>query len=343
MDQPEGSPIWEFLSTSRLVRYLLLFAFGWAIVQVFAYFQTVIVIFTLATIIAFLLNYPVQWLKQYTSHTMAVVVVFLGSLISLILLLATLGLAIIAELQEFVNQAPALIESVLDFLDQTESWLAQRNIAVELGFLQEELQAQLANGLGILSNLLSEFVIYFVELIIVLVISFFMLLNGGQIWQYLVSLFPQHLQDNLINSLRNNFLEFFRGRLILSTFFGISSLVVYLILPTPYPLLLAAIAGLFDLIPGIGATIGISLTALIALPQGVMISVQMIIYCVLLQQIEENVLMPRVMQDAVNLNPVVTFFAILMGTTIAGFLGLFLAVPVAAVIVSFFNLEALKG
>lgn len=55
----------EQLSTAKLVRYLLLFALGWGIVQVLAYFSTVIVIFTLAAVLAFLLNYPVQWVQRF--------------------------------------------------------------------------------------------------------------------------------------------------------------------------------------------------------------------------------------------------------------------------------------
>lgn len=65
----------------------------------------------------------------------------------------------------------------------------------------------------------------------------------------------------------------------------------------------------------------------------------MIVYCVLLQQIEENILMPIIRQNSVNLNPVVIFFALLLGARIAGFLGLFLSIPIAAVIVGFVNIK----
>jgi predicted PurR-regulated permease PerM len=343
MSKPAGNPFERFLNNSRLIRYLLLFALGWAIIQILAYFQTVIVIFVFAATLAFLLNYPVQWLKKYTRHSIAVVFVFLTSLILLTVLSATFGLAVISEFQEFLQKTPEIVQSILRVLNQIETWLEDSNIPVNFSFLQQELQRQITSTLSFSTAFLRKLLTSFVELIIILVVAFFMLLDGQKIWQYIVQLFPSQWQLSITNALRDNFIGFLRGRLILSFFFTVSAFCVYLILQTPYPWLLAALGGFFDLIPGIGATIGISLAALIVLPQGVFLSLQVILYCVLLQQIEENVLMPRIMQNSVNLNPVIIFFALLIGVRIAGFLGLFLAIPTAAVIVSFFKLEAMKG
>ncbi|QDZ39590.1 AI-2E family transporter [Euhalothece natronophila Z-M001] len=334
---------WEYLSTSRLVYYLLLFAFGWAITQILAYFQTVIIIFVFATILAFLLHYPVRWLEQYTTHTFATVVIFLGSLFLFTILIFTLGATVIAELQVFLEQAPEVAASLIEGLEQIEAWLEELTIPVDFGVLEEELQRQLGNAVGISTTLVTNILTSFVELIIILVIAFFMLLDGEKLWQFIVQLFPERWQAEITSSLRDNFLGFFRGRLILSIFFGVSAFFVYWALQTPYPWLLAAIAGVFDLIPGIGATLGVGLTGLMVLPQGLLISLQVVVYCVVLQQIEENVLMPRIMQDSVNLNPVVIFFSLLVGARIAGFLGIFLAIPTAAVIVGLFRLDAMKS
>lgn len=149
--------------------------------------------------------------------------------------------------------------------------------------------------------------------------------------------------NELTVAIQRNFLEFFWGRLILSVFFGVSAFIVFLILQVPYALILATIAGVFDLIPGIGATLGISLVALIVLPQGIWLSLKVLVGCILLQQIEENLLMPRIMQGSLNINPVVMFFALLIGARIAGLLGVFLAVPIAGVIISLFEMDELKA
>ncbi|MDT9310481.1 AI-2E family transporter [Limnospira sp. Paracas R14] len=338
MSKPTSRPFENFFSNSRLVRYLLLFAFGWAFIQFIAYFETIIIVFVFAAIFAFLLNYPVQWLQKYTSHTVAVVVVFSTSLLLLIGLLATLGLAIVSELQQFVSQAPDLLDSFVNLVDQIETLLKNANIQVDLDFLQEDLKQEVSNLFGFGTAAVGKILSGLVEFIIILVVTFFMLLNGEELWASFQSFFPSNIEDFTL-SLRNNFLGFFRGRLILSVFFGFSAFFVYLILQAPYPLFLATLVGVFDLIPGVGATIGIILSAIIVLPKGILISLQVIVYCVLLQQIEENILMPRIMQNSVNLNPVIIFFALLLGARIAGFLGLFLSIPIAAVIVGFVNIK----
>jgi len=65
MSSFENNNFWSRLNNFVLVRFLLLVASGWAIVQLLAYFEPVIVIFTFAAILAFLLSYPVKWLKRF--------------------------------------------------------------------------------------------------------------------------------------------------------------------------------------------------------------------------------------------------------------------------------------
>jgi len=225
MSKRDRSPFSHFFSNYNLIRYLLLFTFGWAIIQIIAYFQTVIVIFVFASILAFLLNYPVQWLEKYIRHNLAVVIIFFSSLIFFLVLFGALGLTVVSELQAFLRQAPNLVDSLLSFLEKIESWLEELNLAINLNFLQEEFQRRLGNALSFSTGIFGNLLTRFVELIIILVIAFFMLLDGQRIWQSL------------------------------------------------------------------------------------------------------------------NLNPVLVFFSLLIGVRVAGFLGLFLAIPIAAVVVSFINIE----
>jgi predicted PurR-regulated permease PerM len=59
--------------------------------------------------------------------------------------------------------------------------------------------------------------------------------------------------------------------------------------------------------------------------------------------VQENLLLPYVMKDSLDLNPVMMFFALIVGATVAGVLGLFLAVPVAGVIITWLDIEAMRG
>jgi predicted PurR-regulated permease PerM len=342
MNQPPSKNFWERLNNWILVRFLLLFACGWALVQLLAYFETIIVIFTCAAILAFLLSYPVRWLQAFIPRPIAIGLVFLLSLTLVIGFTVTLGLTILSQGQQLLERILEFTESLQPYLERLELFLQTRNLEVDLDILMEEIQNRALAGIGLGLSTLQNVFTNFISLILIAVISFFMLLDGQKIWDFFVKLFPEQLQGKITQSVRRNFLGFFRGRLILSVFFAVSAFIVFLVLRIPFALFLAAIAGLFDLIPGIGATIGIILISIIVLSQGIWLSIKVIVVCILLQQVEENVLLPHVMKGTININPVLMFFALLIGAQVAGLMGIFLAIPIAGVIVGLMDSEEVK-
>ncbi|MBF2062698.1 AI-2E family transporter, partial [Fischerella thermalis] len=88
---------------------------------------------------------------------------------------------------------------------------------------------------------------------------------------------------------------------------------------------------------------GIGTITLIILSQGVWLALKVLVVCIILQQIQDNLIAPRIMQGALNLNPVVVFFALLVGARVAGLLGIFIAIPIAGVIVSMFEIDEMKS
>lgn len=82
---------------------------------------------------------------------------------------------------------------------------------------------------------------------------------------------------------------------------------------------------------------------MIILSQGVWLALKVLVVCIILQQIQDNLIAPRIMQGALNLNPVVVFFALLVGARVAGLLGIFIAIPIAEVIVSMFEIDEMKS
>lgn len=342
MDKPPSN-LWHQLSTAKLVRYLLLFALAWAIVQVLAYFETVLVIFIFAAILAFLLNYPVQWIKRFLPHWVAVTLVFLSSLLLLGGLIVTLGLAVISQAQQLLEQAPQLINFAIELLDDLQSLLTDWNFNVDFSTVEAQLRDQALSTLGFGFTTLQNLLFSLLDLILIAVVAFFMLLDGERLWKFIVRIFPRHLQNDITVAIQKNFLGFFWGRFLLSLFFGISAFFVFILLNIPYALVMAAIVGVFDLIPGIGATLGISLVGLILLPQGVLLTLKVVIGCIVLQQIEENLLMPRIMQGSINMNPVVMFFALLIGARIAGLVGVFLSIPITGVLISLLDVDEMRS
>ncbi|BAY25760.1 hypothetical protein NIES2100_55680 [Calothrix sp. NIES-2100] len=339
----ETKNFWQRLHNLALIRFLLLVASGWAIIQLLAYFQGVIVIFTFAAILAFLLSYPVQWLRRFLPHGIAVFVVFLVSIVILGGIAITLGLAVLSQGQQLIDSITTFLNSLAPFIERLETFLRSRNLQIDLDFIQEQLRNQAINSLVNSLAILQQFLTNFVTFILIAVISFFMLLDGEKIWHLILKIVPRQRRNRFNKVIQRSFLGFFRGQLLLTLFLTSATLLVFLLLNVPFALLLSVVIGLLDVIPGIGATLGVSTVTLIVLSQNVWLAIKVFVACIVLQQIQDNLIAPRIMQGALNLNPIVVFFALLVGARVAGLLGIFISIPIAGVIVSLFEIEEMQA
>ena len=116
-------------------------------------------------------------------------------------------------------------------------------------------------------------------------------------------------------------------------FLTVSTAVIFPFLGVKYSLILAVIVGVVDVIPGIGATLGIFLiTVMVLASQGGEIALRALIASLLLGQIQDNIVRPRVMGKAMELNPVILFLSLFIGQRVSGLLGVFLSIPIAGMI-----------
>jgi predicted PurR-regulated permease PerM len=343
MSEPKRQSIWDNLNNTKLIRYVLLFMLGWAIVQVLAYFSSVIITFTFAAIFAFLLNFPVRLFSRIMPRNLAVILVFSLGLLILVAMVATLGNAVFSQIQQLVEQVPQLLNSAIEILDRLKVFLVRWNINIDFSQFENQLRTQVPATLGLGFSTFQNVLLNLVDLIVIAVISLFMMLDGKRLWDLLLRIFPSGMRDRVTEAVQINLLGFFWGRFILCIFVGVSIYLVLLLLGIPSALGLAAIVSAFDLIPGIGATLGVSLVSLMILPQGVGTALIVLVSCVLLEQVQENLLMPRIMQGSIDLNPVVMFFALLVGAKVAGLVGIFLSIPIAGILISLCEVREMQG
>jgi len=329
MNEPPNNSIWQQISNSSRIRallmFLLLFICGWAFIELITFFSTLIFVFTTASIAAALLNYPVNWLSRLIPRKIAVAVVFLTSLLLVITFVVTLGL-------EIVNQGQGLVGKIKEFIDTAEPTIPSlRNLRLEENFdkILQTLQTGLVTGLGFVQSLFSNFLVF----IIIAVICLYMLLDGSRIWHAVLKLIPLDVRDRFAYKTQKSFLGFFRAQLTLMAFLTISSLIIFNILGTKYSLILSIVIGIMDAIPGVGATLGVLIvTTLVLSSQGFWMAVKVLVACITLQQIQDNFISPKVMKDSLDLHPVLLFFAIFVGERVAGVLGIFISIPIAAMI-----------
>ena len=318
------------ISTSNLVRYLLLVACVGVTVVIFDYFSGTIAVFTAAAIVAALLNMPVAWLSRYIPRGWAIAFVSLSALILLIGFVTGIGLQVL-------NQGQGLLVDLQGAMKR-QDLAPLHNYLETYGFerITALLQEGLLTGLGLLQSVFSG---VFTG-IFSAVISLYMLIDGEKLWKGFLRMIPETYRDRFAFTFLQSVLGFIRGQLLLMVFLTLSTAVVFPLLGVRYSLILAVIVGVLDVITGIGATLGIVLvSAMVFASQGVDIGLRALIASLLLGQIQDNIVHPRVMGKAMELNPVLLFLSLFIGQRVAGLLGVFLAIPMAGMIALWLHSE----
>ncbi|BAY94339.1 hypothetical protein NIES3275_63860 [Microchaete diplosiphon NIES-3275] len=318
----------------------------WLLSVVFHYFQHPITILSSAAILAFLLNYPVQFFKRARiTHTQAVIIVLLVTFTLVVILGVTLVPMLLDQTIQLLNKIPDWLTSSQRNLEHVEALAKQRRLPINLQIVANQINAniqnlvqQLASGaVGFAGTLLSGIL----NVVLVVVLAFYMLIYGDRVWAGLVSLLPSNIRIPLTTSLRLNFQNFFLSQLLLGLFMVVTLTPIFLVLRVPFALLFAIVIGIGELIPFVGATLGIGLVTILVLLQNWWLAVQVALSAILLQQVKDNLLAPKLLGDFIGLNPIWIFVAILMGFEIAGLLGTLVAVPIAGTIKGTF--DALKS
>jgi predicted PurR-regulated permease PerM len=171
--------------------------------------------------------------------------------------------------------------------------------------------------------------------IVILVLAFYWTLDGPRIIQSFLMLIPQDQRESiseLILAMETKVGFFIAGQGVLCLVVGIMALAAYLLIGLPNALVLALMAGVLEAVPMIGPLLGAIPAALIALSIGPDKLIWVIIATVVIQQLENSLLVPRVMRRAVGVNPFVTLLALFAFSSLFGIAGAFMAIPLAAII-----------
>ena len=182
-------------------------------------------------------------------------------------------------------------------------------------------------GLGLFEGIFSALTVF--------VIAFYWLTERPIIKRFVFSFIKLENRERgriLWNSVEGKLGAWLRGQLVLMLFIGVVAAIGYTIMGLKFAFALAVFAGLAELIPLVGPYIGGAPAVLIALTQSVTLALVVIGYIVVIQLIEGNFLVPRIMESAVGVTPLTVIVGILVGSTLAGIQGALLAVPIAAAI-----------
>jgi predicted PurR-regulated permease PerM len=331
------------LSYQKLPRWLkfcltfpLIFLNGWLILQIYHSLQPISSIVIAACLVTFLLDYPIAFLERrglQRTWAIGLVLVIAIALVGAV----SFGLLpiVFRQLEEFVNRLPAWLSAVQQQIINLSTLPIFQNIPIELTNLTAGLSDRVTQTLQLASRkaifLALDTINSALNLLLILVLTILLVFSGESLWNGLWSWLPAPWNDRIQDSLRQSFQSYFAGQAIVSTIQGISLMTVFLLLQIPFGLLFGLTIGFASLIPFGGTITVILISSLLAL-QNIWLGLKVLLVAIVVGQIIDNVITPRLMSGMTGLNPAVVFISVLTGSQVAGLLGLLLAVPMAGFI-----------
>lgn len=309
---------------------LFLISLGWMVVNL----REIIVSIFLAYIVMAAVLPIVDYLREKKfPKILAVLIPYLGIIIAIFLLVIPLVPFVITQIQSLINSFPR-------FIDRSASTFG---LTIDPKQLQAYINSEM-NTLGKSAlNVTTQVFGGLFSVITVFVVSFYLLMYNDSFKKSLASLFHKNDREYVqktLNQVNDKLGAWFRGQIVLSVFIGLLSWIGLTILGLPYALPLALLAGILEVVPTVGPILSAIPAIIIALTVSPTMAITVTVLYVLIQTLENQVLVPKVMQKAVGLNPVVVILSIMIGTSLMGIAGALLAIPfVSFLIVIFKSLE----
>lgn len=313
---------------------------AWAFSEIFAYFQSLLVTLLVASLLAFLLNYPVSWLETLgIKRGLAGLFVFLVALLLLLAIGVTLFPVVLTQAQQLVSRLPEWFDSGRRQLVMLDHRFEDLGLPISLDGLiiqiNDRLKGQLqiiaSKTLNITLNLAVFTVTKVLDVLLTIISTFYLLQHGREVWRSLIEWLPNKVQESTSNTLRLSFQNYFIGQIIIATCMASGLISLFVLLQVPFGLLFGFTIGVMALVP-FGGSVGIALVTLLVALRDIGLGVQVVAVAVVFQQLVENLLAPRIFGSVTGLNPFWVFISLLIGVRVGGLLGVIVAVPTAVVI-----------
>jgi len=305
-------------------------------------FGDILLLFFLAWLVAFVLE-PLVSIQERLRipRTVAVALVFGVLLLGLIMLVVLIGPLVVEQLGQLRDSLPTLLaqlppeEQVTQFVTRLGLPVRELSAIYRPEALAQQLQASAGDLLQRALALATSALNLVVNVVLLLIISFYMLLDGRRIIWSVLRIVPADYRDNVmvfLDQVSASFGGFLRGQVIQAVIFGLVVAAVMLALGLEFVAVSALTSALLMLIPIVGPLLAVAPPLGVALfhTEGIVISVLVVLVPV--QFAVVNVLMPRILSHQIGMPPLLVFLSILLGLRIGGPLGAFFGIPIMGVI-----------
>ncbi len=322
------------ISTTSIIKSILLILF-----IVFLYIlQDVVIIFLFALVIAAAVSPFAGWLDQKGFPRLLGVLLLYLTVFSLFVLVFALIIPYVSDEIGQLNQTlPRIVERVssslenvqkgspryLDFISELQNILEGAS-----NYLQQSAQSVVSIIVSIFGGIFS--------FIAIIIISFYLSVTRKGIENFLASVIPDKQEAYVINLWKRAEVKvgkWFQGQILLALIVGLMVYIGLSLIGIRFALVLGGLAMAFEIVPIVGPVLAAIPAVFLAFMQSPSLGLWIIVFYVLVQQIENHILVPLVFGKTIGLNPVVVIIALLVGQQLAGIPGMILSVPIATIIV----------
>lgn len=312
----------SYLHKNQFVTALFIIVLGLFLIKI----KEILIILFISYIVMTAFRPAVLFLnKRRVPYVISVLVPYIILCTLLIILILPLFPFFVAQIQSLLNNFPV-------FLQKSGQALG---LKIDYSNANSSVNSFLKTIGGNLFFITGQVFGGIISVTTIIVISFYLLLYHDKFEKLIVHLFPQNKKQQTKEAflkIEEKLGKWLRGQLILSLLIGILSWIFLRFIGMEYAFPLAFIAGTLEIIPMIGPVIAAVPAAIVALTISPGLAVAVLIGYIVIQTIESNIFVPKIMQSAVGLNPVLIITAILVGSNLLGVWGALLSVPFISVV-----------
>jgi predicted PurR-regulated permease PerM len=322
------------LTTRSIVRTVVTVTATLGVLYLLYLVRSTLTLVFISIFLAVALGPPVGYLRRHRfgrgSSILAVYLVIAGSIVGI-------GLLIVPPIVSQVDQLSKDIPNYVKDLQKNKTFRKydqKYHISKKLNDQAKKLPSHLGEAAGTLASVTVGVFGALVQLVTVLTMTFFLLLDGERIAGFLLRQWGpekearfRHVAGDIYRSISG----YVAGNLLISVIAGTVTYITLLILGVPFAVPLAVLMAFLDLIPLVGATLGgVAVGIVTAFNDFPTSTIVWVIVFIVYQQVENNVLQPIIYRKTVDVAPLIVIIAILIGGSLLGILGALVAIPIAA-------------
>lgn len=269
----------------------------------------------------------------------AILMAFLLFIIILTIVTNIIVKPLLAQINMLAVNFNSLVAQTAALVNQIENEQTQFYIPEQVKVIINDAFVKVGNyGIeGVTDLIKSVFVIAgtVVEFFVVPFITFYFIKDGGHMVDSFVKLYPEEYQPHLSNvfqEIQHVLSRYIRGQILMSCIIATLTFLGMWIMGVPYPMVIGLLAAITEWVPIVGPIVGAIPAIILGATVDLSLAVKVLIFYIIIQQIDSHLIMPQVMGAVIKLHPVVIVIALLIGGTLFGVAGMILTVPVTAVL-----------